>query len=286
MTVKEYLKERIDAEILLYYKDASKYPQELYGQLQTRWGDDSVFSEEHRYYLLNVFIPDLKSKKILDMAAGCGSFVLQGLRNGYNTTGVEPEDWKQELIDLKFLENDYPKEWRERLVKGIGEKLPFADETFDVFDSWQTIEHVQNEKDCVFELYRVLKKGGVGILRGPDYLCFFEGHYRMFWLPLMGKSKFSKWYVTKLMKRPWEGIDTFHPVNPFKLKRTIREAGFKLVDIKRYQIYKAIERRLPFTKHVIFKPFKWLVYLFWDLYRGIKHFGRGEATVSFFLIKE
>lgn len=286
MTVRDFLKNQIDAEILLYYKDASKYPQNLYEQLQIRWGDDSVFSEAHRYQLLSLFVSDLKNKKILDMAAGCGSFVLQGLRNGYNVTGVEPEQWKQELIDLKFKENNYPEDWRAKIVQGIGEKLPFADESFDVFDSWQTIEHVQNERDCILELYRVLKKGGVGILRGPDYLCFFEGHYRMFWLPLMGKSKFSKWYVTKLMNRPWEGIDTFHPVNPFKLKRFIKEAGFKLVDIKRYQIYRAIERRLPITKHKIFLPFKCLVYFFWDLFRGIKYFGRGEATVSFFLIKE
>ena len=42
MTVKEYLKDKIDAEILLYYKDASKYPQELYDQLQIRWGVDEV----------------------------------------------------------------------------------------------------------------------------------------------------------------------------------------------------------------------------------------------------
>lgn len=286
MTVREYLREQIDKEILLYYHDPSAYPEELYERLQVRWGDDSVFSEEHRYYLLNLLIPELKEKKVLDMAAGCGSFVLQGLRNGYNTYGVEPEDWKQELIDLKFKENDYPDEWRERIVQEVGEKLPFEDETFDVFDSWQTIEHVSNERDCIFELYRVLKKGGMGILRGPDYLCFFEGHYRMFWLPLMGKSKFSKWYVTKLMKRPWGGIDTFHPVNPFKLKRYIKEAGFKLVDIKRYQIYKAIERRLPFTKSKLFIPAKWFIYLMWDFYRGIKNFGRGEATVSFLLIKE
>lgn len=286
MTVREFLTSRIEAEALNYYESTSAYPQEVFEQLQVRWGDDSVYSEKHRFDLLESMIDGLKNKKILDMAAGCGSFVLQGLRNGYNTFGVEPEDWKQELIDLKFKENNYPNEWRERIVKGVGEKLPFEDESFDVFDSWQTIEHVSNERDCIFELYRVLKKGGKGILRGPDYLSFYEGHYRMFWLPLMGKSKFSKWYVTKLMKRPWAGIDTFHPVNPFRLKRHIRDAGFKVVDIKRHQIYRAIERRLPFTKNVMFLPFKWLVYLMWDFYKGIKNFGKSEATISLLLIKE
>ena len=122
---REYLKKKIDEEILLYYKDASKYPSAMYDRLLVRWSDDSVFSEEHRYVLLNILIPDIKEKKILDMAAGCGSFVLQGLRNGYNTYGVEPEDWKHEVIDLKFKENDYPDDWRDRIIKGVGEKLPF-----------------------------------------------------------------------------------------------------------------------------------------------------------------
>jgi 2-polyprenyl-3-methyl-5-hydroxy-6-metoxy-1,4-benzoquinol methylase len=282
---KEYLKKKIDEEILLYYKDASKYPSAMYDRLLVRWSDDSVFSEEHRYVLLNILIPDIKEKKILDMAAGCGSFVLQGLRNGYNTYGVEPEEWKHEVIDLKFKENDYPVDWRDRIVKGVGEKLPFEDETFDVFDSWQTIEHVADERDCIFELYRVLKKGGMGILRGPDYICFFEGHYRMFWFPLMGKGPLARFYL-KLRGRPYGGLDTFHPVNPFKTRRYAREAGFKIIDIKRKQIYDAAKRRMPILKKGVFKPALWGIYLMWDMYRGIKYFGRGEATISYLLVKE
>ena len=153
--IRDFLSEKIDVEALLYYKSVENYPREEYDELLVRWGDDSVFSEKNRFDLIEKLIPDAKSKKILDMAAGCGSFVLQGLRNGWDTYGVEPEDWKHELIDIKFEENDYPAEWRDRIKCGIGEKLPFEDETFDIFDSWQTIEHVQNERDCMFEFYRV-----------------------------------------------------------------------------------------------------------------------------------
>jgi SAM-dependent methyltransferase len=266
----QYLKNELDKEILLYYFDNKDYPQDLYQRLLVRWGDDSVFSEEHRFVLLNILIPNLKDKKILDMAAGCGSFVIQGLRAGYN---------------LKFQENDYPKEWRERLPQAVGEKLPFEDNTFDIFDSWQTIEHVTDERDCIFELYRVLKKGGMGILRGPDYICFFEGHYRMFWFPLMGDGKLARLYL-KLRGRPFGGLKTFHPVNPFKTKRYAREAGFKIVNIKRKQIYDAAKRRIPMLAHPLFKPVLFGIYFMWDMYRGIKYFGTGEATISFLLIKE
>jgi ubiquinone/menaquinone biosynthesis C-methylase UbiE len=282
---KTYLKEKIDEEILLYYKNPSQYPKDMYDQILERWSDDSIFSEKHRFDLLNLLIEDIKSKKILDMAAGCGSFVLQGLRNGYNTHGVEPEDWKQEVINLKFEENNYSTDWRRRIVKGVGEKLPFEDESFDVFDSWQTIEHVADERSCIFELYRVLKKGGLGILRGPDYLSFYEGHYRMFWFPAMGKSYIARFYL-RLHSRPFGGLDTFHPVIPFKTKKYAKEAGFKVIDIKRKQIYDAASRRLPFLKHAPFKPVLWSIYSLWDLYRGLKNFGRSEATISYLLIKE
>lgn len=284
-TAREILRKHIDEEVLMYYPDISHYAPETYERILVRWSDDSVYSEKHRFDLLEQFIPDAKSKKILDMAGGCGSFVLQGLRNGFNTYGVEPEEWKHGVIDIKFKENDYPSEWREHMVKGVGEKLPFEDETFDAFDSWQTIEHVADERDCITELYRVTKKGGSGIVRGPSYHMFYEGHYRMFWFPMMGKGAFARMYL-KMRKRPFAGLDTFHPVNPIRIRRYAREAGFKVINIKRVLIYDAAKRKMPILKKGIFKPALWCIYLAWDFYRGIKGFGRSEATVSYHLVKE
>ncbi len=267
---RKFLKTQIDKEALNYFHTVEEYPRETYDELLIRWGDDSVFSEKSRFDLIERLIPDAKSKKILDMAAGCGSFVLQGLRDGWDTFGVEPEDWKHELIDIKFEENDYPSEWRDRIKKGIGEKLPFDDETFDVFDSWQTIEHVQNERDCLFEFYRVLKKGGRGILRGPNYFCFHEGHYRMFWFPMMGDSKFAERYL-KFRKRPFGGLKTFHPVNPLRLRKYAREAGFKVVNIKRKQISDGAKRRFPVLNGFLGKLGLPLIYFVWESLEFVKN---------------
>ncbi len=284
-SVNEFLKEKIDREALMYFRDINDFPQAIYKKILEKWGDDTKFNEKHRFDLLELLIADVKSKKILDMAAGCGSFVIQGLKNGYNTYGVEPEVWKHALIDLKFSENSYPEQWRSRVVRGVGEKLPFESETFDVFDSWQTIEHVQDEKACLEELFRVLKKGGKGILRGPDYICFFEGHYRMFWLPLLNpKSKLAKLYV-KFRGRPLEGLQTFHAVNPFKTRKFAKKAGFKIIDIKRLQIYNGAKRRFPFLKMKMFFPLLVSIYAIWDFLLFFRYFGRGEATISYLLIK-
>lgn len=284
-TAREFLTEHITKEALNYFHTLKEYPQELFNWLLVRWGDDSVFTEKHRYELIDRLIPDPKSKKILDMAAGCGSFVIQGLRNGYDTYGVEPEDWKHELIDIKFGENDYPPEWRDRIKKGTGENLPFEDETFDLFDSWQTIEHVGNERECIFELYRVLKKGGQGILRGPNYICFFEGHYHIFWFPLLGDSKFAKWYL-KLRGRPLEGLKTFHPVNPLKLRKYAREAGFRFVNIKRKQVYDGAKRRLPILNGFLGIVALPSIYIAWETLQYLRYLGTGGCELSYLLIKD
>jgi ubiquinone/menaquinone biosynthesis C-methylase UbiE len=287
MKVREFLDNKLREEVLMYERNFKDLDTNIYNEILDRWSKENSFSEEHRFVHLNRFIPDLKAKRILDMAAGCGSFVLQGLLNGYDVYGVEPEAWKQKLIDLKFSENNYPKEWRERILSAIGEDLPFPDGYFDVFDSWQTIEHVQDEQKCIQELHRVLKPGGMGILRGPDYICFHEGHYRMLWFPLLNpKSKLAKWYVSKLRKRPIAGLDTFHPVNPFILRRFCKKAGFKIVDLKKEIIYQAACRRVSFLKMPIFKPFLLFIYYLWDFYFWFKKLGQEQATVNYLLIKK
>ena len=45
-------------------------------------------------------------------------------------------------------------------VLGVGEKLPFGDETFDAIFSFAVLEHVCDPFACAKELVRVLKKGG------------------------------------------------------------------------------------------------------------------------------
>jgi SAM-dependent methyltransferase len=47
-------------------------------------------------------------------------------------------------------------------------QLPFADETFDVFISFETIEHVDDDAAYVREARRVVKRGGVFVCSTPN----------------------------------------------------------------------------------------------------------------------
>lgn len=52
-------------------------------------------------------------------------------------------------------------------VKADIQSLPFADESFDVVLCSHVLEHVENDRRAILEIYRILRKGGWGILQVP-----------------------------------------------------------------------------------------------------------------------
>lgn len=97
--------------------------------------------------------------KILDMACGVGTFFFHGLEKGYDVYGIEPGEWQHEYMSLKYKECGFEGSIENRVVKGVGESLPYNDETFDYIQTYQTLEHVQDVEKCINELIRVLKVG-------------------------------------------------------------------------------------------------------------------------------
>ena len=284
MNSKSFLTDKIENEILLYYKKLDRVDRSIIDNIVARWSDDRLNSEKDRFTELNRHLYDPATKTILDMSSGCGSFVIQGLLTGWDVHGVEPELWKQDLIDLKFSENNYPSEWRSRIKQGIGEDLPYENGQFDAFNSWQTFEHVQNVDDCLKELYRVLKPGGKGIIHCPSYMTFYEGHYRLFWFPMMGNSAFGRAYV-RMMGRPIAGLRTFVPIKKSTLTRKAKAAGFSVVSIPKQEIYEAGKRKFSVLNGGLGKLVLPILYFGWTIIQGIKRFGRHERSIHLLLTK-
>jgi SAM-dependent methyltransferase len=69
----------------------------------------------------------------------------------------------------------------------LGEQLPFADATFELVVMDQVIEHVADQKRVLAEALRVAKPGGALYVACPNYLRFYEPHYKLRFLPLMPK---------------------------------------------------------------------------------------------------
>lgn len=284
MNSKKFLTEKLTAESLLYFHSEQDLEEGRIETIAERWSNDALHSEKSRFDQLNRHIENCSQKRMLDMSSGCGSFVIQGLLRDWNLFGIEPEQWKQDLIDMKFKENDYPTEWRERIKQGIGEELPFEDDFFEAFNSWQTFEHVQDVSKCLTELYRVTQSGGKGVIHCPSYMTFYEGHYRLFWFPMMGNSSFAKFYL-KLRKRPFDGLRTFVPIKRSVLTSKARQAGFEVENLTKKELCDAAKRKIPALNGALGAIGLPLIYGVWSLKQGLKRFGRTEKTIHLLLTK-
>ncbi len=121
---------------------------------------------------------------VLDVGSGVGTFVLGCRRRGIRALGVEPDRIGQgsQLSSLRIARQ---RTAEPLFVAGTGEDLPFLDGSFDLVTMNQVIEHVADQKACLREAVRVLKPGGALYIACPNYLRFYEPHYKILWLPLM-----------------------------------------------------------------------------------------------------
>jgi len=206
--------------------------------------------------------------KILDMACGVGTFLFYGLHKGYDVYGIEPEQWKIDYMNMKIDELDYPQEWKSRVIQGVGEKLPFENETFDYIGTYQTLEHVQNLEQCLDELIRVLKVGGRMKIQAPDYDSFFEPHYMLPFFPKMNK-RIAFWYL-KCLGRPTIGLNTLQWTTAKDIiKYLSRNSQLEIINLKEKYFAQNFERvklqyKLPnfITKVICNYTFYKKIYMF------------------------
>jgi len=224
--------------------------------------------------------------RILDIASGCATFVLHGLKKGYNVWGVEPEEWKIEFLRMKIGEKEYPKDYLDRIVQGKGENLPFCNGAFDVVTTYQTLEHVNDVKECLSEMFRVVSGGGRLDIRSPNYNSFFEPHYRLPFLPQMNR-KLAKIYL-RLLGRPIHGIDSIKYVTRRKILTLLclMKTSMDIEDLEEKR-YREREEKIR-HRFKIPKGFRWVARLLNFLYEvrnQVKMLGCRENEIILWISK-
>jgi SAM-dependent methyltransferase len=119
--------------------------------------------ERHRYQEYAPWMPsvmgfnEFKGKRLLEVGCGMGTDLLQFARGGARCTGVDLTPRSVEISSLHLGLYDM----RADFALCDGERLPFADESFDVVYSNGVLHHTPDTAQAVREIHRVLRPGGL-----------------------------------------------------------------------------------------------------------------------------
>ena len=94
--------------------------------------------------------------RVLDIGCGNGYVLYQYARHGAEVTGVDLTRTAVELSRKRFAVSGMSGEF----LEVDGNRLPFADASFDIVCSMGVLHHVSNPRPMVDEIFRVLRPGG------------------------------------------------------------------------------------------------------------------------------
>jgi 2-polyprenyl-3-methyl-5-hydroxy-6-metoxy-1,4-benzoquinol methylase len=112
-----------------------------------------------------------KSGTLLDVGSGTGAFVNEMKQNGWDVTGLEPDEDARKVA----------KESLHCELKSTHELFSLSANTFDVITLWHVLEHVHDLHNYVHQFKKLLKQDGHLVIAVPNYTSFDASVYKKYW---------------------------------------------------------------------------------------------------------
>lgn len=166
------------------------------------------------YQLVREKIGCVTGLRVLEVACGRGGFVRELARGGAHVTGCDFSFSALRVAHAKL--GDATSGTSATLVHGDAHCLPFADASFDLIVSCETIEHLPDVRAAIREMHRVTRPGGKLFLTTPNY-SNLTGLYELYARVRRGSRK---------MDQPYDRRQWFPQIRGW-----IRGAGWKILGV-------------------------------------------------------
>jgi SAM-dependent methyltransferase len=108
--------------------------------------------------------------KVFEIGVGLGAYLSRLAEDSQQAIGLDIEH-ERTLEAHQFID---------QIICGVGEQLPFPENSFDLILSNEVLEHVQDDHQSVMEMVRTLSPGGRLVIFCPNRGYPFETH-GIFW---------------------------------------------------------------------------------------------------------
>jgi len=202
-----------------------------------RWREGRIWQERaqaDRLRLIERYGGALGRRRILDLGSGMGGASVALALEGAAPLAFEYNRAYCDIIRLRAARYELALP----IVNGVGERLPFAEGSFDLAICWDVVEHVQNPDRLLAELARVLRPGGRALLTVINRYAFRDPHYHLpllNWMPRplaealiawRGRSKGGSAFSDR------QELSEMHYYTMRGFRRVAASHGFRVGDIR------------------------------------------------------
>ena len=209
---------------------------------------------------LEKIVGDLKGKKILDIGAGWGGFLMEGASRGYTISGIEIDKVKIEGARREAADRGL----EINIVQAAAEKMPFADASFDFINAGEMIEHVRDPKKVLGEIHRVLRPGGKAYISVHNRFGLYDTHFRLYFLGWLPRRLANSYLSLFRRHKDYANAIDLHNIRDMhyftfsQFHKLVAGLGFKIADIRELKINRKYNlMRLPILSlyKTLLRPF-------------------------------